>query len=271
MKTVLDKEMWVFDLYTEAARQAIHYTPQLFVWSEEKEGNLEPLGSAVLFRIADFYYLITAAHCIMQNGKQIKIGILDNQGKMQLIRGSSLMKHEDVDLAAVKLSDRSIKVLLEKYKFLDVSQVMFNKGIKDEEVYLIVGYPITKTKVDNKRKRISHEAFVYISKSKAENMYVKLGYSKEQNTLLGFNQRRSTFTGSTEMNMSPEPKGVSGGGLWFIQSYDVAKKEDVTFLLCGIMIEHDKKQNMMIATKTEALLPIIQSLHNLDANNPSYI
>ncbi len=271
MRDQIKSYEWITSLYLEVAKRAIEYSPQLFIWSIDAERDLEALGSSVLFKVGQDHYLITAGHCLRQNGEDINIGVLNAKNEMHLVRGAVIIKTGDggeIDLGIVKLSSATTEMMFQKYKFLDVTQIMFNKGIPDETDYLVVGYPITKTKINNRTKCLSSEPFVFIGKSKDAKTYERFAYNVKVNTLIRFTKRKSTYVEKLEMNMSPEPKGISGGGLWFIQSYEIEKKEDVVFFLCGIMIEHDDINNFMIATKTEALVQLIQASHTVNANQP---
>ena len=68
------------------------------------------------------------------------------------------------------------------------------------------------------------------------------------------------------MNMAPDPTGISGGGLWYLPQYDVPAVEDVQFLLCGVLIEHYDTRNLVKATKTEEIIPLIRNLQYKSAN-----
>lgn len=254
------------ELYTQAAMLALRHTVQLLIWSEDKIGVFEPLGTGVLMTIDNRYYLITAGHCLRQYGKQIKIGVLNGTGNMTLIRGATVINsgpRDTIDLGIVKLSNTSIATLQECHKFLTVKNAMFNDGIAQEIAYLVLGFPLTKTDINNRAKKISIEPLVHIGVSKPTAFYDNLGYSQSSNIILGFNRRKSQFYDVEEMNMSPNPKGVSGGGLWFVQQNESG---EIEYYLCGIMIEHDQKKNVMIATKTEEFRRLMHELESYDAN-----
>jgi hypothetical protein len=255
------------ELHTKAAMVALNYTVQLLVWSEDKLGVFQPLGSGVLMTIAGRYYLITAGHCLKQNGLDVKVGILNGAGHMELIRGVTAVNQGNdnkIDVGIIKLSDKSIAAIQQNHSFLTAANVMLNEGISHESVYLALGYPLTKTYINHKRKKIRREPLVYTVVSKSAEFYDKLCYKQSSNIILGFNQRRSQFYDTDEMNMSPDPKGVSGGGLWFIQQ---SNSGAIEYNLCGILIEHYKTYNVIIATKTEEFVALMRGLEGFDANS----
>ncbi|MES2704898.1 MAG: hypothetical protein V4649_19840 [Bacteroidota bacterium] len=205
--------------------------------------------------------MATARHCLIQAGQQIKVGVLNGKGHLRLISGFTVFNSgvgDKVDIALVKLQPESIQILLEGYKFLDFSKVRPTTNIDHETDYLIVGHTISKTNIDNKKRKIKLKPLVHIGKSLDEKAYEKKGYEKAINTLISYDQRRGTIIGSNEMSMSPTPKGISGCGLWYIQSYTIANPQDADFYLMGIMIEHDKQNRMMVGTKSEELAKIFQ-------------
>jgi hypothetical protein len=87
-----------------------------------------------------------------------------------------------------------------------------------------------------------------------------------ESLLLGYNQRKSTFLEQKAMNMAPDPTGISGGGIWFIPEYNVPAVENVEYLLCGILIEHYNKQNLIKATKIEEVIQLLRGLRHKSAD-----
>lgn len=59
----------------------------------------------------------------------------------------------------------------------------------------------------------------------------------------------------SEMNMAPDPSGISGCGLWYVPSYFESIPR---FFLTGIMIEHHKEKNAMVATKAGFVLALAE-------------
>ncbi len=265
-----EQETWIHRLYFSAASKIIRSTPKLFVWSSDRTAYLVAHGSAVLLKIENDHYLLTAAHCLYQREKMIQVGILDENGHPHMIRGAVTIQRgqtNNIDVAAVKLSDESVQTLSNAYTFVDATrQVMLNDNIKRETEYLIVGHPNTSTRIDNKRKKVRYNPLFHISKSAPPEIYRKLNVSYSQSLMLGYSLRKSNFIEQKEMNMAPDPTGISGSGLWYIPRYDVPVVEDVQFLLSGVLIEHYTKHNLVKATKIEEVIPLIRSLRYKSTN-----
>jgi hypothetical protein len=242
----------------KAYKSLLHFTPQLFILTEEKN-SIEAFGSGVFFEIEDNHYLITAGHCIRQNGANISVGILD-KGRFTFLKGTVVLeqgKDNKIDVAVVKLSNESVIICKHNYGFITQTHLLENRTITEETEYLIVGHPISKTSIDYKRKKIKYEPLGYLSKSREDKYYGKLGFNKQQSILLSFNRRRSCFMFEGGMNISPNPKGISGCGLWYIPSYFT---EEITFKLAGIMVEYHNELNTVVATKNEVIIPLILAL-----------
>ena len=221
MSTILTLNDNVNLLYTEATRQITRYTPILYMPSIKREGSIDAVGSSILFRRENRYYLITAGHCIKQDGNLIKIGVLDNRDFYQLGGKTVIAKGEGdkVDIGIIRLDESSQAVCQRNYTFLDDTRILLNRWIPDETEYLIAGYPLTKVSIDHKRKKIKVGLLPYLSKSGPANSYEKMGYPHHQNLLLAYDRRRSGFVEGGHLNMSPHPKGLSGCGIWYVPDY----------------------------------------------------
>lgn len=250
-------------VYEEAAKKILKHTPLLFIRSRRRENSLEPLGSGVLFKRGERHFLLTAAHCIRQKGQMIKIGILNKEGKLRLLKGKVVMllgKNNEIDIGVVALAPESVQPCYEGYEFLNETQVLPNQNIEDETEYLIVGHPITKTSIDHVRGKIKREPLVFIGKSKGQRFYERLGYDKRIHTFLGYNRRRGQYMGMNEMSMAPEPQGISGCGLWYITSYFMEDISKVDYRLSGIMTEYFQTENAVLAAKIEGVLAILSRI-----------
>lgn len=249
-------------IYNEAGKKILKHTPQLFTPSKDPRKPFDAFGSAVLYQHGNRYFLITAAHCIQQCGEMIKIGILD-KGNLHLLKGTVIMQRgnkDEIDIAVVCLAEESINACRRNFEFLTKHEILLNKNIDRPTEYCILGHPISKTYIDTKRKKVTHEPLLFIGKSKDQFFYNKFGLDSQVNTLIGFNKRRSSFLGENDMNICPEPTGISGCGLWYIPSYFVEHAKNVDYMLSGIMIEHYANKNLMVGTKIEVAMSLI-ALH----------
>jgi hypothetical protein len=255
MASILTFEDNVDAIYSEAARRITPYTPILYMPSLKKEDSIDAVGSSVLFRRENRYYLITAGHCIKQDGEMIKIGVLDKRdfrrlgGKVVIAKGEG----DKTDIGIILLDEPSREACIRNYTFLDDYNIMQNQWLPDEKDYLIAGYPLSKVSIDHKRKQIKVGLMPYLSKSRPAILYESMGYPKNQNLLLTYDRRRSGFIAGGDMNMSPYPKGLSGCGVWYIPNYFVENIQNVKFNLSAILIEYHPSRRTIVATKFEVI------------------
>jgi len=262
MGTILTLEDNVNLIYTEATRQIAPYTPILYMPSAKREGSIDAVGSSILFRREDRYYLITAGHCIKQDGNLIGIGVLDKRDFHQL-RGKVVIgkgEGDKIDIGIIRLDESSQAVCLRNYTFLDDTQILLNRWISDETEYLIAGYPLTKESIDHKRNKLKVGLLPYLSKSSPATLYGRMGYPHHQNLLLAYDRRRSGFVEGGDMNMSPHPKGLSGCGIWHVPDYFVEDIQKVQFNLSSILIEYHRDRRTIIATKFEVVQLLLLSI-----------
>jgi len=242
-------------VYHEAAKKAILYTPILYVPSEKGAGSIEAAGSGIFFRRDGHLLLLTAGHCIKQNGQIIKTGVLDGrefhrlQGEAMVVPGGE----NKIDLGIVRLSKPSKEVCLRNYAFLDDTQRVNNRGITGEPAYLVVGHPISKVSIDHRKKSIKTEPFAYVAQSTEAFKLEKYNFLQAQHLALGFDRRRSTVMGSNIMSYSPYPQGISGCGVWYIPDYFIDDAQVVQPKLAAIIIEYYENHRVLIATKFDVV------------------
>lgn len=268
-----EQEKWIADIYNETAKKIANYSPQLFVYKNRETQEIQSHGSSILLEAGRSHYMITARHCIFQDDKIIAIGVLCNgKGHLKLIKGwvaAEKGEHDDIDVAIIKLHPETVAFLQNCYTFLPIDSVRQNSNIPDSTDYLVFGHTISRTNINNSTRRLKLAPFLYISKSAEADKYTALRFKEEKtkleyyhnkaNTLLlGFDKRRSKFIGEEEMHMSPNPKGISGCGVWYIQSYELNNPADAEFSLMGIIIEHDSVKRLLISTRSEVLINTLQ-------------
>lgn len=269
MANLISLEQHIHRIYDESAKRIIQYTPQLFIYKENSVA-VKSHGSSILIKARNTHYMATARHCVTQNNEQIKIGVLDKHGHLRLISGHAISRsgeNDRIDLSLIKLVPDSVAILSEKYAFLPFNRLAQTLNIADERDYLLVGHPVSKTSIDNARRKIRFDPLIYIAKSKPRASYARLGYDMNVNTLLHYDRRRGMFLGKSEKIMNPNPTGISGSGLWYIESYEVANPDEALFSLMGIMIEYHDRHRMVVATKTEELVRLFQKSIDQFGNN----
>jgi hypothetical protein len=262
MSTIITLEENVGIIYTKVTEKILPSTATLYIPSEKGGGSIEALGSSVLYQDNEDYFLITAGHCLKQDGNVIVSGVLDGRnfhylkGEIMIDRGFG----DKTDIGIIRLSDGSRDACLRNHTFITRNQIINNSGIKDPTTYLVAGFPNSKVLIQHRAKKVEKDLLPYVCQSAEEYYYRKLEFTPYQNLLLHLDRRRSTIWGSGEMSMSPKTKGLSGCGVWYVPDYFVENIETIRPLLSGIFIEYYREFRIAAVTKFEMIAPLLKGL-----------
>ena len=162
-------------LSVDAARNILNYTPQLYRRYGSTEPVLvDPLATGVLFKMNNVRFLISAAHVIEENkelGEPNKIGIMiknvfyNLNGFIKYSASGQHANNERIDLLIWRIDDAEVIADLDaRYQFLTPSDLDINYQPFQGANYLIVGFPVSKTKkkID---KKIKAESFIFLTTS----------------------------------------------------------------------------------------------------------
>lgn len=263
------------EIFNAGGRRVSIYTPQLFTFKDEFQGTIRSHGSAVLIEHYGVYYMVTAFHCIDNDGTMGRVGVLNAAGHLKLISGPLNFvrgDYNEVDITFIRLLPESVETLLEKYSFLNMNKVYKTELIPELSDLAVFGHPISGTSIDTKKKRLKMKPFYHICKTETRDVYDNIWFKTDtqprqkfkfdwhKSTLLRFNRRKSTYIGSGVMSMSQHPKGISGCGVWYFPDHRVADPNDAEFFLAGIITEYHPSQGYLVATNTEYIAYLLQDM-----------
>lgn len=253
------------EIVNEAAREILHYTPQLFCRSETGPLKPEAIASSVLLRVNERSFLVTAAH-VLKYFHPVNIGImigsdfyiLNGEVKYTDISVSSI--NNKVDLAVWRLHEDVADDLSKQYKFLDVTQIGDRHIVDTRPCYLVVGFPVSRTKRNPEKQIIKPDPFVYLTKIAEQKYYDKLTFDNQQSILVNYQKSKVKMMSAEKKQIlrGPEPVGISGCGLWHLPSFFVEKGAKVPLILTAIMLEHHNRFNILSATKISLVTDIIR-------------
>lgn len=239
------------------------------IYGSTENGKPTHIGSCVAVEINNKSYLITAAHVVDHNG----ITSLYVSGGKSLVLIESLAdvttapdgdrEKDKVDFAIIYLSSEMKKKIGDIY-YICQEEMMHRDLGGNEKCCLALGYPNSKNKLNPKNSNsIKETPFVYTSNLKYENeLYEKVGADKQHHYLLDYCQKHSKNEANKIVN-SIYPKGVSGGGLFYIEGMinPESYKPGVqcSGKLSGILIEYRKEHKVLIYTKLSTILSALTS------------
>lgn len=215
---------------------------------EERPGLLSQLGTAVLLAIADSVWLISAAH-VLDRARRYPFWINPAVPGARPISldGVAIQLTEDqskADLGFVELPTAVSAELATTKKFLRLDEVDWEPE-PPSGLYGAFGYPATINVRRSTTLQIPTTGMFYVSRSHKwrKPPRPKL-FDPALNVAIDFDSRRSRDE-SGELAAVPDPKGMSGCGLWRLFAYngDRARWRADLIRLAGIQHGHATKEN----------------------------
>ncbi|RAJ89923.1 hypothetical protein LX87_05612 [Larkinella arboricola] len=258
------------------AGEILRYTLQLYEVQKDVDDydpsevvSPEPIASSVLLQIQGYYFLVTAGHVFDRKVKN-NIGFMINNEIhfiMGQLRYSDVKQDETsnkVDLAILKLDPDVVQALNVKYKFINSELISFDHSIVNTPSYLIVGYPIRKTKVDKVKRKIIPSPLIFITGEADQSEYNRLKFDPLVNVLLKYRQKKVKNFTNKRVEQHTNPQGISGCGVWYIANFIKPEGGLPDFKLMGIIIEQNESKTILIATRIHILTEAIRKSFKID-------
>jgi len=260
------------DVVNELSREILNYTPQIFRKYDKTEPiRPKPIASSILLKCNKSRYLITAGHVLRENNEeidQVDLGVMVNNeflilnGELIFINPDRNRTNDQTDIAIFELNTDVANDIEEKYSFLPITQADINHNVSDELRYLLVGYPITKTKLKPHKSIFEVNPLIFLTKKSKLHKYRRLGFNEHSNIILDYVKSKIQSFGSELVITGPDTYGISGSGLWFIDSF-MTTKDASEIKLVGIMIEWRKSESVVISTRIHLVTEILRQVYDL--------
>lgn len=268
-----NNELRIAELSIEAAREILKYTPQLYRKLGSSEPiQVEPWATGILLEIDCVNFLITAAHVLEENKQPINpedIGIMVGNTFHILngfikYSGTGLHKQNiKIDLTVWRLDDQGIvNDIKQKYDFLSFNHIEIDHTTSNQFDYLIVGFPVTKSKLKNKTKTIRAQPFIFLTNNADEKKLESLGFESHSNVIVNY-RKRKIKNGVGKIVQGPDPYGLSGCGLWYFPNKTSTIVGGTTRLV-AIMTEWDQNSSTLIGTRIHIVTEIIRKEYGLN-------
>ena len=247
MAEILSLEEHATDVAHNVRRKLEAYSPQLWLARNLKEPiRFEALGTAVLLKFGSSKFLVTAGHTFGDRKHDAgKIGLAFGDHFYTLPTTSWFYDNKGtstsskLDLSVCKLDKDLILSIEKKYRFLDVSDIEQNHNLLLEKRYLLYGYPLGWSQSRGENLPPKPKYFSYLTTPTINNLgeHIHLKFKKEK--------------------FDPEPRGMSGSGLWYIPKFE---NSNIKFplKLIGIMISWEALHSRVTATRIDYVMQIIR-------------
>lgn len=249
------------------------HTIQIFY---ESDRGKEAYGTAILIKHKKHHFILSAAHVFEMDEIQnlyFEIEIQKNGntafkkiGEYILLASQKVnekRKNDKVDIAVLKLlAEDDIKLLESNFKFYNFEEAdKEHSPIPDIPYYIVFGYPGKYTKFKNKyRKENKRKVFVFNSQTKEFPNCEKFGFDTELNIFIDY-PKKLQKEGNNQLIKPPNPRGISGCGLWRITDSINIQSKNWHYNLVGIMIEvHNER--ILVGTKLKYIEAIVKYLNN---------
>ncbi|MBM2814439.1 MAG: hypothetical protein HW421_1201 [Ignavibacteria bacterium] len=264
------------ELSDEAAKKILKCTVQIFKRITIIEPiALEPYASGVLVQLSDRFFMVTASHVIDTENLE-NLGILIDSsftilnGKVVFSKSEKDKELDQVDIAVWELAKEVVVDLQSKFTFLDLKCIDINHAIVTDRPYLLVGYPISRTKIIYTLKKVKSEPFVFTTK--ASNIeYTRLNCNKNINIVLDYEKEKILGEKTKGVHTGPDPYGISGSGIWYLPKLIYKDIKNVEPHLIGILHTWVEAENVIIGSKMNIINELIIEKFNIDIPHSSTI
>ncbi len=163
-------------------------------------------------------FLITAAHCVFENGEPVPLFVYGESKTHALIELRGAWEHQqgqpDLDIAVIGLSESCANDLQLRHWFSSPEDVSIVKPKTPGLHYLIVGYPASRNKRRPVQFGLPSRATALITGDICSVMTVQgVNKTEEDHFAIAFPHKKVDTPGGGVFHVPP-PYGMSGGGVW---------------------------------------------------------
>ncbi|SIN85646.1 hypothetical protein [Chitinophaga niabensis] len=240
-------------------------TCELFIYKKNTK-ILIPWGSGLLLRHNGNHYLLSCAHVLCDLKGEIGPFFLMN-GEVSTIGGKICQtnphfwgnrKQDHYDIAVIKLNDSTIDFIQRKYMFFEMGHIKTGHIKTENSLCMCIGYPssYTKKEIISSSVFISNPGYSLVTRLSKSDINIP-GYNEDHHFAVNYSIGKvSSFTNTGKKKRGPNPYGMSGGGLWLVESQD--KSDLHTARLIGINREYIANKSLLISTRIDFFIDIIR-------------
>ena len=253
-----------------SAKKILNSTCQFFY--DGNKGHPIGEGTGVLIEIDNKGFLVSAAHVLekkdvylLQENYEISLG-----GKKFYTPIPEDSKREDdqIDIGVLELNTEDHERFKEFFEFISLDKIEVNHHVTKDNYYMAIGFPSSKTDRTDSVEYIKSKPFIFTTQAIENEDLIKQGYSYSDNIFVEYNKKEVQEPGKNHLQIGPDPDGNSGGGLWHIVKnpgeFNIEIFENYfPYKLVGILIEHKRREKVMIATRIDHVTEFIRKQFNL--------
>jgi hypothetical protein len=224
---------------------------------QDTPGRPTPCGSAVLLRVGDCRFALTAAHVVdCSHSVPLYIG---SSGQPVRFHGTKITtrlkpgqtREEDkLDVAIVCLDSQTTRYI-DDNEFIEVQQIDADRKDLDDEILLVAGYPGSRRRDLPSKQTLEVTLYPFLACSRVRSRYAPVQRDPAHHLILGFSKKRLWRQGVRVI--APDLSEMSGCGVWSV--YDPAGELLERPRLVGLLTEwHRHGDPWIAATRVEVVL-----------------
>ncbi len=229
---------------------------------ETNDCKPRPVGSAVLLEIAGKHFLLTAAHVLDENditplylpGKNGFVALHGNSKRTAAPEGGRDLDRYDLDY--VELPENVIESIPVPYWFLPIQLVGVDCVPTQGQHFIFTGYPHKSVAAKYGTTKVHAQIESYTDQVCPPSLIQKAEADPNFHIVIHFDRKRA-MNSDGRVVTPKERKGMSGGGVW-TGTPGLSPNGLPNLRLCGITIEHGKKNQCMVATRIVGVLEMIR-------------
>lgn len=227
------------------------------LFAADTRGIPDLYASSVLVTVDGYVVLLTAAHAvheITRTGSDVYLGGKTITPIKTMFVRTSEDGQDEFDVAATIIPDEFLQA--EAMQALPQSMFSQQPISSPPHIRCIHGYPVTKNKTSKRANRNTNVFTKYgLTYAGASNDVVNdyALYGKHESKHIALRYQRNSRNEIGELITPPNPKGISGGGLWSIPN----SFNPQTLSLDGIAIEFRDK-SLVFATRIDHVVAFVR-------------
>jgi hypothetical protein len=231
----------------------------------DERGRPELAGSSVPFKVAGLRFLPTAAHVVDDPDRQPYVFGRNVDGRFEFVelfheRTDTVpppegREHDHIDAAVLLLSDEAANAVVCNHSFLGPEHLDINGRSSSDDRYAFIGYPRSRFDLWPGN-RLRFAGAMYELTGATEDKYQQLQIDSSIQIAANFDPKSYRDKGGKKLNPL-NPNGISGGGIWTLQTKESKSVGFHDPRLAGIAIECRTTHKAMVGVRVNVFLGLI--------------
>lgn len=266
---MIDKEK-LATLRKEASIEVSNFTMPLFFKNNKSEAEFA--SSSILFTHKNRYFIITATHTVERFPNNLHYYYKDEimppligDWTIILRKEAEFSKDSNIEAAILEINLETAKEITNNSSFITIDDISTHHKIHPQNIYFLVGYPTSKTKLKYGTTEIRGVPLFYFDITCFDDdIFKKLNVEKYSHILLKYEQNNLLDEESKKIT-GPFPKGCSGCGLWLLSNQNYILRNRIIPKLAGLFIEyHENGINTLVSLRFHIIMEILNQKYRLN-------